>query len=68
LAASEFGSTLSGEIWVPAAKYEGKTLRTELGEERSREGSKLCFVDPIVLAGVIVILGLCNCSKLFTSY
>jgi hypothetical protein len=53
---------------LPLAKYEGKAVRTRLREGGSRERSKLSFVDPVVLAGVIVILALCNCSKLFTSY
>jgi hypothetical protein len=37
-------------------------------DERSPEENKLSFVDPVALAGVMLILALCNCAKLFTSY
>jgi hypothetical protein len=62
------GSPLPGKILVPAAKYEGETGWREWREEHDTTGRRLSLIDPVVLAGVIVILALCICSKLFTSY
>jgi hypothetical protein len=62
------GGTLSWKICVSVAKYEGETVWTGLREGHTAERRKHFFVDLIVLAGVIVILALCNCFKLFTSY
>jgi hypothetical protein len=61
-------SKLSREICISPAKYEGKTAGALSGAGRVAEGNRLSFVGPVALAGVIIILALCNCSKLFTSY
>ena len=57
-----------GKNWVKVRKYEGKTSGTPLRaagrgaeEEFSREAS-------FALAGVIIILALCDLRILFTSY
>jgi len=61
-------SDIRGENWVKARKYEGKTGNV-LGADKLRTSEKLFFSEAwFSVAGVILILALCDLGILFTSY
>jgi len=59
---------IRGENWVKARKYEGKTGNV-LGADKLCTSEKLFFSEAwFSVAGVILILALCDLGILFTSY
>jgi len=57
-----------GENWVKVRKYEGETCATELSAAFPEAKEKSRREPWCALAGVIVILALCDLRILFTSY
>jgi hypothetical protein len=59
---------IRGENWVKTRKYEGKTGNV-FGSDKLRTSEKLFFSEAsFSVAGVILILALCDLGILFTSY
>jgi hypothetical protein len=59
---------IRGENWVKVRKYEGKTENV-LARDKLHPSEKLFFCEAsFSVAGVILILALCDLRKLFTSY
>jgi hypothetical protein len=59
---------ICGENWVKVRKYEGKTENMSASDELGT-GEKLFFSEASFgVAGVILILALCDLGILFTSY
>jgi hypothetical protein len=57
-----------GEFLVKARKYEGKTRETPVRERRVEAKEKWRGGASFTLAGLILILALCDLGDLFTSY
>ena len=57
-----------GGNWVKVRKYEGETRETPSGDACSEAKEKVSREASFALAGVIVILALCDLLILFTSY
>jgi hypothetical protein len=61
-------SDIRGENWVKARKYEGKTGNVS-ASDKLRASEKLFLSETLFsVAGVILILTLCDLRILFTSY
>jgi hypothetical protein len=59
---------IRGENWVKVRKYEGKTGNV-FAPDQLHPSEKLFFCEASFrVAGVILILALCDLRKLFTSY
>jgi hypothetical protein len=59
---------IRGENWVKARKYEGKTGKVRASDKQGASGKLFSTEASFSVAGVILILALCDLGILFTSY
>jgi hypothetical protein len=59
---------IGGENWVKERKYEGKTENVPASDELATSEKVFFSEASFRVAGVILILALCDLRSLFTSY